>query len=141
MALACGRADDDPPPRLGNDEPISRSLSKLERRVDIGIGPTLATLGVIGALVDPKLTIYSGQTKIAENDNWGTPIAVGANQAVATADDIAAAARATGAFGLANGTKDAAVVITLSPGAYTAQVSSTTGLSGTALVEIYEIPE
>jgi hypothetical protein len=106
-----------------------------------GVGPTLASLGVTGALIDPKLTIYSAETKIAENDNWGTPVAMAASQVVASADEIVAAAQATGAFGLASGTRDAAIVVTLAPGAYTAQVSSVAGTSGIGLVEIYEIPE
>ena len=106
-----------------------------------GVGPSLASLGVTGALVDPMLTVFSGQAKIAENDNWGIPVAAGPNQVVATAGEIATAARATGAFAFANGTRDAAVVVTLAPGAYTAQVSSATGSGGVALVEIYEIPE
>jgi hypothetical protein len=32
------------------------------------------------------------------------------------------------------------LIVTLAPGAYTAQVSGTGTASGTALVEIYEIP-
>jgi hypothetical protein len=106
-----------------------------------GIGPTLATLGVTGALIDPKLTVYSAQTKIAENDNWGAPLVMDVNQVVATADEIAATAHAAGAFELASGTRDAAIVITLAPGAYTAEVGSVSGSAGIGLVEIYEIPE
>src|SRR3954463_2415685 len=34
------------------------------------IGPTLGTFGVGGTLPDPKLELYAGSTKIAENDNW-----------------------------------------------------------------------
>jgi hypothetical protein len=32
------------------------------------------------------------------------------------------------------------VIVTLSPGAYTAQVISNDGTAGTALIEIYELP-
>ena len=46
------------------------------------------SFGVTGTLADPKLEIYSGATKINENDNWaGTP-------------DLTAAFNAVGAFGL-----------------------------------------
>jgi len=33
-------------------------------------GPALAALGVGGTLSDPTLTVYSGQTAVAANDNW-----------------------------------------------------------------------
>ncbi|MSU51270.1 MAG: hypothetical protein EXS37_19650 [Opitutus sp.] len=35
------------------------------------VGPTLATtFNIPGAVADPRLTLYAGQTKLAENDNW-----------------------------------------------------------------------
>src|SRR5215212_305220 len=39
-------------------------------------GPTIgaAPFSVPGALADPKLEVFSGSTKIFENDNWGIPI-------------------------------------------------------------------
>lgn len=105
-------------------------------------GPSLVALGLSDALVDPKLVVYGGQTIVAQNNDWGTAAFVATNQAVASAADIAAAARATGAFAFASGSKDAAVIVTLAPGAYTAQVTSSDGTStGAALVEIYEMPE
>jgi hypothetical protein len=53
---------------------------------------------------------------------------------------LAAIFAQTGAFPLPAGSKDAALVVTLSPGAYTAQVSGAAGTTGTALVEVYEVP-
>ena len=54
---------------------------------------------------------------------------------------IAAAAIQTGALTLPSGSKDAAVLITLNPGAYTAQIKSAKNASsGVALIEIYEVP-
>jgi hypothetical protein len=53
---------------------------------------------------------------------------------------VVAAARDTGAFALVAGSKDAALILTLAPGAYTAQVTPADG-TGVALVEIYEVPE
>jgi len=44
-----------------------------------------------------------------------------------------------GAFSLPSGSQDAAMTLTLSPGAYTAQVTSQGGASGAALVEVYEV--
>ena len=51
-------------------------------------------------------------------------------------------ATAVGAFALPNASSaDSAVLLTLMPGSYSAQVSSVSGGSGTALVEVYEVPE
>jgi len=52
---------------------------------------------------------------------------------------VAAAAVTTGAFPFASGSKDAAMIYTLVPGSYTAQVTGAGGSTGVALVEIYEI--
>ena len=45
------------------------------------------------------------------------------------------------AFALsADTSRDAALVATLAPGNYTAQVTVASGATGTALVEVYEVP-
>jgi hypothetical protein len=90
------------------------------------IGPRLADLGVQGVLADPKLEIYSGTTKIAENDNWSATLAL--------------TAQSVGAFSLNTGSADAALLVTLPPGAYSAQVSGIASGTGEALVEVYEVP-
>ena len=99
----------------------------------LAIGPSLTAFGVAGALADPRLRVFTGAALIAENDNWS----------IVPADTAATAqaARDTGAFALANGSKDAALILTLAPGAYTAQVSGADGAStGVALIEVYEVP-
>ncbi len=99
-----------------------------------GVGPTLATFGATGLLADPKLQIFRNGTVIAENDNWSA--------VAADATAITAASTRTGAFALPAASKDAAMIVTLAPGAYTAQVGAADGTaSGVALVEIYEIPD
>ena len=45
-----------------------------------------------------------------------------------------------GAFAFASGSQDSALIATLAPGPYTAQVTSADGSTGVALVEIYELP-
>ena len=69
------------------------------------VGPGLAAFGVGGAMVDPSLALYSGQTKIAENDNWGgtTPLITAAGQ--------------VGAFPFDAASRDAAVVAACGPAA------------------------
>jgi hypothetical protein len=37
-------------------------------------------------------------------------------------------------------TPDSAILVTLAPGSYTAQVSGVSGDSGIALVEVYDVP-
>jgi hypothetical protein len=93
-----------------------------------GIGPTLANYGVSGVLADPKLDLYSGNTWIDGNDNWGGTTA------------LSDAFTATQAFPLPANSKDAALLVTLQPGLYSAQVSGVGGTTGVALVEVYEMP-
>jgi hypothetical protein len=93
-----------------------------------GIGPGLDPFGVAGTLADPVLTLYRGAAKLAENDTWGAAAA------------LTAAFAQVSAFALPAASRDAALVVTLVPGAYTAQVSSATAATGVALVEVYELP-
>jgi hypothetical protein len=95
------------------------------------VGPTLGSLGVSGALVDPVLRILQGTTVVRENDNWET-----GNTLALVTDAIVRA----GAFPLPAGSRDAALVVTLPPGTYSAQVSGAGGTTGIALVEVYEVP-
>ena len=90
-----------------------------------GIGPSLANAGVAGALADPVLTIYDRNgIAIASNDDWQTSPQAG--QIAAT--------------GLApQNPLEAAVYGSVTPGSYTAVVSSKGGATGIALVEIYNL--
>jgi hypothetical protein len=103
------------------------------RRILIrGAGPTLSSLGVPGVLADPQLTLIdqsNGQT-IRTNDDW------------ASGDDagvIAQAATSAGAFPLGNGSKDAAMIVMLAPGAYTVQLSGVNNTTGVGIVEVYDV--
>ncbi|MES2695525.1 MAG: CotH kinase family protein [Verrucomicrobiota bacterium] len=95
------------------------------------VGPTLGGFGVGNALADTVLTIFSGQTVVATNDRWEN----GGNTAALTA-----ATQNVGAFALAAGSEDAALLVTLAPGAYTVEVKGKAGAEGVALLEIYEVP-
>jgi hypothetical protein len=102
-----------------------------------GIGPGLTQFNVAGVIADPKITVInSAGTSIASNDDWGTPVGTGA----ATAAQLSAAFTAVGAFNLTTGSKDSAVLLSLAPGNYTAQITASTGASGVGLVEVYEVP-
>jgi hypothetical protein len=92
-------------------------------------GPALIPYGVPGTLPDPKLQLYSGSTVLAANNGWG-----GSAQ-------ISSAAASVGAFAWPNpASSDSAILITLPPGVYSAQVSGASGDTGVALVEVYEVP-
>lgn len=98
-----------------------------------GVGPSLREFDVLNPVEDPQLIVYSGSTVLVQNDNWsaGSP----ANTAALTA-----AFSLVGAFPLPEGSKDAALLIELPPGAYTAHVRSTTLSAGDALLEVYVLP-
>ena len=97
-----------------------------------GIGPTLAAFGVPSALANPRLQVFdSGGRLVAENDDWGT---------ASNALTLASSAASVGAFALVAGSNDAVLLLTLPPGAYTAQVSGVGNTTGVALVEVYEVP-
>jgi hypothetical protein len=68
------------------------------------------------------------------------PQSVTPGQPAATAAEIATASAATGAFALTAGSKDAALIVTLAPGAYTAVVSGANDSTGAGLVEVYQLP-
>ena len=97
------------------------------------IGPSLAAFGVPGVLADPTLQLFSGPTAIAENNDWQTPLPL-CGPACGTAADITATGLAPGA------PLEAALLITLDPGAYTAIVSGVGGTTGVGLVEVFEVP-
>jgi len=100
------------------------------RRVLIrAIGPALSAFGVTGALADPVLTVYRGNTAIATNDDWEV------SRASAT---VSVTAQRVGAFALPAASRDAALLITLGPGAYTAIITSADGTTGIALIEVYD---
>ncbi len=103
------------------------------------VGPGLSTYGVNGVLSDPIVTVYKDGAVIATNDNWGTQTATGSVVSSKTAADITAADTASGAFPLASGSADAALVLTLQPGNYTVIVSGASNGTGNALMEVYEV--
>jgi hypothetical protein len=95
------------------------------------VGPTLLGFGVEGALADPELMLFSGTLPVAANANWG---------ADGGGAELASAAVKVGAFPLAAGSRDAALLVALPAGPYTASVSGRDGTTGTALVEMYVVP-
>ena len=101
------------------------------RRVIIRAGgPYLTQFGVQNVLLDPLLTVFRGQTQIAQNDDWGSNSA-----------DVAAAVASANIVGYNAGSKDSALVLTLDADQpYTAQVSGKNGATGNALIEVFQLP-
>jgi len=97
------------------------------RRVLVrAIGPGLAQFGVTDVLANPTLAVFSGALQIAANDDWAGDA------------DVSAVFGPVGAFGLPAASKDAALVLTLPPGAYTLIIrGANPGDAGEVLAEIY----
>lgn len=92
-------------------------------------GPALQKLGVGGTLSHPHLTLFADKTAIAVAPQWAADV------------QLATVADSVGAFSFGNSTSsDRALLITLVPGLYTAQVAGENGETGVGLVEIYDIP-
>lgn len=89
-------------------------------------GPSLIGSGVSNALSNPTLQLVrsSDQATLAVNDNWPSS----SNASALTASGLAPSF-----------TSEAAILITLQPGAYTAIVSGVNGATGVALVEVFEV--
>lgn len=95
-----------------------------------GVGPTLGQFGVSGTLADPSLRVFDRSgTVIAANDNVGTAPNLALLNTVTTA---------TGAFALGSA-NEAAVLVGLPAGSYTAHLGAGTGATtGAVLLETYE---
>ncbi|HNW42389.1 MAG TPA: hypothetical protein PKN08_10855, partial [Opitutaceae bacterium] len=98
-----------------------------------GVGPGLAE-AVDGYLADPQIHVHrlvsaeAGWSLVAENDDWDHTA------------ETAALFQSAGMGELGSDSKDAALVLNLQPGIYTAQISGVGGTTGIGLVEIYEAP-
>jgi hypothetical protein len=95
-----------------------------------GVGPALAGFGISGALTQPTVTVFnSAGTSVASNTGWGSN---------ANAAEVATVSSQVGAFALASGSADSALLASLAPGSYTAQLSGAGSSTGVGLVEVYE---
>jgi len=94
------------------------------------VGPGLGNFGVEGVLADPILEVLSGQEVIATNDNWAT---------ASNSAEVTSLSTIVGAFALGSGSADAALVVELAPGVYTARIKGVGDTTGEALVEVYAI--
>ena len=93
----------------------------------VATGPSLTAHGVAQPLANPTLTLVrsSDQAVIATNDDWQSASNAAALQASGFAPSDA---------------REAAILATLPPGAYTALVSGVGGATGVAVVGVYSVP-
>lgn len=93
-----------------------------------GLGPTLTSFGITGALADPFLTLHQTDAQgndqvIATNDNWQ--------------DSQLASINATGLSPVNDA--EAAIILSLPPGNYTAVLTGARGATGVGLIEVYDL--
>ncbi len=100
-----------------------------------GVGPALTGFGVEGALADPVLKLYrstpTGAEFIEQNTAWNL-----ANNV----EEIVSTTSAVGGFSLETGAGDAAMLVDLSPGAYTVELAGVAEGTGIGLIEVYRVP-
>ena len=90
-----------------------------------GIGPSLTPLGVPGALADPTLELFQGNTILFTNDDWRNS----GQQAEIASSGLAPSNDA-----------ESAIIWTLAPGqGYTAIVRGKNGQTGIGVVEVFDL--
>jgi hypothetical protein len=96
------------------------------------VGPSLAAFGLTDVVTHPAISLFQQNgTVVASNDDWG----------LVDATRLTAAFDRAGAFRFLNATShDAALFLSLNPGAYTLQAWDTNGATGNIVVEVYEVP-
>jgi len=109
-------------------------------------GPSMggAPFNLSGVLADPVLQLFSGQTLIAQNDNWQDAPSCGGfvcgNVASIAATRLDPCQPNPGqSVAPPNCSLESVLMITLPPGSYTAMVSGVGGAMGIGLLEVFEI--
>jgi hypothetical protein len=113
-----------------------------------GRGPSMsgAPFFVPGVLANPSLRLFSGQVLLAQNDNWqdapscpglvcGGPVQIAATGLHPCQPNPSQASAPPGCA------LEAAMLVTLNPGAYTVHLSGMDGGSGIGLVEVFQTQE
>ena len=96
-------------------------------------GPILPSIdsGLTGKnLADPHMFLFEGLSFLNYNDNWGD----GGQESVLNEVFVQ-----VGSQNFESGSKDAAMLVTLNPGAYTVIVGGVGDTSGIALIEAYQV--
>jgi hypothetical protein len=104
-------------------------------------GPSLAAQGVAGAMQNPALDLFQGPTKISLNFDWqSVGVSFGSGTSVVGCCSSTEVAQLTASGFAPSDPREAAIIRTLNPGAYTAIVTSQSfGPPGVAIVEVFEV--
>jgi hypothetical protein len=94
------------------------------------IGPSLTAFGVGQAVLAPRLVLAGREGVLAVNEGWAS---------APNAAALRLAAARAGAFPLSGMAADAALLVSLPPGPYTAALLSAAGVPGVGLIEVYEV--
>lgn len=105
------------------------------------IGPALSQFGISGNLANPQLILFDNAgLVIATNTGWGNASVKGSSQVAAgIAPATAQIMSQVYAFTLPANSADCAMLATLPPGIYTAEVVGLNSSTGIALVEVYNV--
>jgi hypothetical protein len=116
-----------------------------------GYGPTLAGAVGPGALADPVIELYADHDNnpltdailILSNDDWRTqqPVCPAPAVACGTTQDIMATGKSADAYAPTNPNRgrDAALLVTLPPGAYPVTLRGASNATGVGLIAVNEI--
>lgn len=99
------------------------------------VGKSLEKFGITDVVGEPVISIVpskSGSTMIQTDGGWDESTDL---------DALVAAMTEAGAFTLEKGSKDAAILLRLDPGLYTAVVEDSSRKGGTSLVEVYALDD
>lgn len=93
------------------------------------VGPGLSAFGVSSPLATPMLELAAADRVIARNSAWEEGIG---------AESVRRTTEFAGAFPLQAGSRDAAIIVPLAPGAYTVKATSAdSSAAGEVLIEVY----
>ena len=94
-----------------------------------GLGPSLTSKGVPGALQDPVIELYSGSALLKTNDNWKIDDSTGNSQQISITNT-----------GLApTDDRESAILFVVAPGTYTTILRGKNNSTGVGVVEIYDL--
>jgi len=100
-----------------------------------GIGPSLARFGIQEPLANPTITVFSGSTKVATNDNWED----GNLQTYLTERIWITVVPHPAEWMKPGNPLESALFLSLPPGAYTVHVSEVSAGQGVAMVELFDL--
>lgn len=90
------------------------------------LGPSLAAAGIVGVLNNPTLTVYNASGEaVSSNDDWQNGAQAGMLQSIGLAP---------------TDPSEAATLVTVPPGSYTAVVEGVDAGTGVGLLEVYNLP-